>query len=109
MPKARRPRGTEQVKYKRQRHPLRALPLGISLSDFFWEPTRGEIEADQRRANRLRRLEYLAKLKESWEREDCERLRRRAAELAVVVENDRAYIERVNAIERAEAWHKKQI
>jgi hypothetical protein len=36
-------------------------------------------------------------------------LRRRAAELAVVVENDRAYLERVNAIERAEAWHKKQI
>jgi len=41
------------------------------MSDFLWEPTRGEIEDGRRRKVRLKALQYLAKLKENREREDA--------------------------------------
>jgi hypothetical protein len=68
--------------------------------DYFFEPTKGEREAEQRYKNRLYRLEYLAGLKAKWETEDIARLKRRAAELESVVAKDRAYVERVNQIQQ---------
>jgi len=85
---------------KRKRHPLRALPLGIQMSDFLWEPDAEEkrvaVEA-QRRQSRLAKLHRLEKL---WAAQDFERLKRRAAELAAIVEQDRAFVAREQAFER---------
>jgi len=82
-------------------NPIRSvmcLPLGLDLDEIAWRATREEIL-----------IERLRMLKATWDREDLERYRRYAAELALVVEKDREYIERANAIECEEAWHRQQL
>jgi hypothetical protein len=70
--------------------PLVSLPVDVSdLDGISWKPTREEIL-----------LERLRAMQATWEREDIERHRRRAAEIAAVVSRDIAWLERVNAIQK---------
>jgi hypothetical protein len=97
------------VKSRRPRPRVRALPFGtvvylpsgVSLGDVLWEPAPDEIELQVNERRRRNRLAKLHKLEIQWAREDTERLRRRAAELEVVVKQDRAWLE------REEAWEKE--
>ena len=73
----------------------------MSLGDVLWEPAPDEIELQVNERRRRNRLAELHKLEVQWAREDTERLRRRAAELEVVVKQDRAWLE------REEAWEKE--
>src|SRR6266513_1016869 len=74
------------------------LPLGLDLDEIAWRATREEIL-----------IERLRMLKATWEREDLERYRRYAAELGLVVEKIREYIERAMRIVCQEGWHRQQL
>lgn len=86
----------------RKRFPLRALPAGINLRDFYWKPTPDEKAVDSKFLERQRRnrLAKLQRLEKAWLAEDVERLKRRAAELELVAVQDRIYVARVTAIEQ---------
>jgi hypothetical protein len=84
----------------RNKRPLRALPMGLSMSDFFWEATPEETLIEFEKKRRQSRLAKLHRLELIWAVQDTERLRRRAAELAAIVAQDRIYVARVNAIEQ---------
>jgi predicted polyphosphate/ATP-dependent NAD kinase len=102
----------------RQRPSLLALPAGVKMQDFLFEPDEAEKQAyratlaEKHRQNSLRRL---AKLKQRWDEEDNaqrKRLRaRRVKELESVVAADREFVAKENEKERrrmaAEAETKK--
>jgi len=77
----------------RRENPIRylvSLPVDVSdLDGISWKPTREEIL-----------LERLRAMQATWEREDIERHRRRAAEIAADVSRDIDWLERVNAIQK---------
>ena len=77
----------------RRENPTRAvmaLPVDVAnLDGISWTPTREEIL-----------LERLRLMQAQWVAEDLARLRRYAAELAVVVEKDKILLERVNEIQQ---------
>jgi hypothetical protein len=77
----------------RRENPIRylvSLPVDVSdLDGISWKPTREEIL-----------LERLRSMRATWELEDIERHRRRAAEIAADVSRDIDWLERVNAIQR---------
>jgi hypothetical protein len=73
---------------RRNRKPIRALPLGINMKDFLWEPDEAE-----RFVDRVRQLQKV------WHREDLERLRRREKLIALEIEDAK----RKQAIEDARA------
>jgi hypothetical protein len=83
---------------KRQK-PLQALPLGIRLADYFWSPDKAEREVNLAAQRRRAALAKLAKLEVEWKVQDELRLRRRAAELAVVVAADKEWLAREQAWE----------
>ncbi len=68
------------------------LPAGINLREFLWAPDEAELRAAFEPKRRASQLAKLHRLKCKWEREDAERLRRRAAELAVEVEKDKVWL-----------------
>jgi hypothetical protein len=93
-PTAKRKRDQAFLKNLAQReNPIRYLvflPVDVSdLNGISWKPTREEIL-----------LERLRAMQATWEREDIERRRRRAAEIAADVSRDIDWLERVNAIQR---------
>jgi hypothetical protein len=77
----------------RRENPIRylvSLPVDVSdLDGISWKPTREEIL-----------LERLRIMQAQWVAEDLARLRRYVAELAVVVEKDVDWLDRVNAIQQ---------
>src|SRR5882672_11478065 len=77
----------------RTENPIRylvSLPVDVSdLDGISWKPTREETL-----------LELLRIMQAQWVAEDLARLRRYVAELAVVVEKDVDWLDRVNAIQR---------
>lgn len=86
----------------KRRYPVRALPLGIRLSDFYWQPTQEEKAVDSKFLERQRRnrLDKLRRLERLWAEQDLARMRRRVAELESVVKQDRAFVAREEAFEK---------
>ena len=90
-----------------RKRPIHALPYGINLSDYLFAPDAEEIQVVVNERRRQDRLAKLHKLEKMWERQDLERLRRRAAELESVIAADKEWLEKQNAwdaeIERRKA------
>lgn len=76
-----------------------ALPADVELDFIDWVPGKAELAAVQRRKTAQRRLEYLDELKAEWERSDLLAMQRKAAELAVVIAQDKIWLARESAWE----------
>src|SRR5882724_1991030 len=79
------------------------LPDGVNLRDFSFEPDDEEKASEFEKRRRQNRLAKLQRLEVLWAAQDAERLRRRAAELEIIVAADRLYVERATAVEQEEA------
>src|SRR5215468_4547804 len=85
------------------RRPIFALPPGINLNEYLFEPDAEEVAATRRvKRRRYRHKQFTKRVEEMgrrFEREELEYLRRKCEALVGVVEADRAWIQRQNEIE----------
>jgi hypothetical protein len=80
-----------------RRRPITALPFGINLSDYDFEPSKAELVAESRRRNWLAKMRSLLIC---YEREADELRRRRAAEIAREIEVAKEKQEREDRLSR---------
>lgn len=78
----------------RRRPSLLALPAGVKLADFLFEPDKEEKQAFRNDRRRRGRLDKLKSLKSKWDAEDLAATRRRVKELEAVVAADREFVAR---------------
>jgi hypothetical protein len=71
------------------------------MADFLFEPDEDERRVEFEKQRVQSRLAKLHRLSKQWERADEERLRRRVAELSVIVGHDKEWLA------REEAWEKE--
>jgi hypothetical protein len=92
----------------RRRPSLLALPAGVKLADFDFEPTKEELkqvralQTEARRAelNRQAALKRLARLKQSWEEKERGQRKRRIKELEAAIAADKKWIAEQDERER---------
>jgi hypothetical protein len=80
-----------------RRKPIRALPFGINLSDYYFHPTREE-----------KLLDWLHEQKRIWDAEDDVRRRRRAAQIEAEVNAAKEVQAREDRLVRDTNWWLQQ-
>jgi hypothetical protein len=85
---------------KRRRPSILALPAGVKLEDFYFEPTAGEKRADTYRKTRLRKLEWLDEQQKLRDASELQWLRDRVAVLESVIQADKEFVAAENERDR---------